>query len=55
MGTPDFGRSVNLLQPGGADNAHRITTGTLGFSDLPTAVIKVQVRSHTDASKNTAD
>ena len=28
-----------LSQPGGADYAHHITTGTPGFSDLPTALI----------------
>ena len=27
-----------LFQPGGTDYAHLITTGTPGFSDLPTAV-----------------
>ena len=29
---------LNLSQPGGADYAHHISTGTLGFSDLPTAL-----------------
>ena len=39
MAHPDFGRSVlTLFQPGGTDYAHRITTGTPGFSDLPTAL-----------------
>ena len=29
---------LTLSQPGGADYARYITTGTLGFSDLPTAL-----------------
>ena len=29
---------LTLSQPGGTDNAHHITTGTPGFSDLPTAL-----------------
>ena len=29
---------LNLSQPGGTDYAHLITTGTSGFSDLPTAL-----------------
>ena len=29
---------VTLSQPGGADCALHITTGTLGFSDLPTTL-----------------
>ena len=29
---------VTLFQPGGTDYAHLITTGTPGFSDLPTAL-----------------
>ena len=29
---------VTLFQPGGADYSHHITTGTPGFSDLPTAL-----------------
>ena len=40
---PDFGRSVNPISTMGADNAHRITTGTPGFSDLPTAL---QLKEH---------
>ena len=36
---PDFGRSVNLSQPGGTDYAHYITTGIPGFSSLPTALL----------------
>ncbi len=30
---------LTLFQPGGTDYAHLITTGTPGFSDLPTALI----------------
>ena len=30
---------LTLFQPGGTDYAHLITTGTPGFSDLPTAPI----------------
>ena len=37
---------LTFSQLGGADYAHHITTGTPRFSDLPIAVIKVQVRSH---------
>ena len=29
---------LTLLQPGGTDSAHLITTGTPGFSDLTTAL-----------------
>jgi len=29
---------LTLFQPGGTDFAHLITTGTPGFSDLPTAL-----------------
>ena len=29
---------LTLFQPGGTDYAHLITTGTSGFSDLPTAL-----------------
>ena len=29
---------LTLSQPGGTDYAHHITTGTPGFSDLPTAL-----------------
>ena len=39
MAPPDFARSVTLSQPGGADYAHQNTTGTSGFSDLPTALL----------------
>ena len=31
-----------LSQPGGADYAHHINTGTPGFSDLPTALVSEQ-------------
>ena len=31
---------LTLFQPGGTDYAHLITTGTPGFSDLPTALHK---------------
>ena len=37
MAHPDFGRSVNPISTRGTDYAHLITTGTPGFSDLPTA------------------
>ena len=32
---------LTLYQPGGADYAHHINTGTPGFSDLPTALLFV--------------
>ena len=32
---------LTLFQPGGTYYAHLITTGTPGFSDLPTALIPV--------------
>ena len=38
MAQPDFGRSVNPISTRGTDFAHLITTGTPGFSDLPTAL-----------------
>ena len=38
MAHPDFGRSVNPISTRGTDYAHLITTGTPGFSDLPTAL-----------------
>ena len=31
---------LTLFQPGGIDYAHLITTGTPGFSDLPTALVR---------------
>ena len=36
---------LTLFQPGGTDYAHLITTGTPGFSDLPTALLMVLVQS----------
>ena len=43
MAHTDFGRSVQA--GGGTDYAHLITTGTPGFSDLPTALsIKLNCR-----------
>jgi hypothetical protein len=33
---------LTLSQPGGADYAHHFTTGTPGFSDLPTALVREQ-------------
>ena len=38
MAPPDFGRSVNPISTRGTDYVHLITTGTPGFSDLPTAL-----------------
>ena len=35
MAYPDFGRSINPI------STHLITTGTLGFSDLPTALLSM--------------
>ena len=35
----DFDRSVNPNLTKGADYIHRITTGSPGFSDLPTALV----------------
>ena len=32
---------LTLFQPGGTDYAHLITTGTPGFSDLPTALLLI--------------
>ena len=38
-GPPQFlADQLTLLQPGWVDYAHHITTGTPGFSDLPTAL-----------------
>ena len=44
MAPPDIGRSDNPMSTGGkgADYAHLITTGTSGFSDLPTALSVVR-------------
>jgi hypothetical protein len=36
-----LGDQLTLSQPREADYAHHITTGTLGFSDLPTALTYV--------------
>ena len=33
---------LTLFQPAGTDYAHLITTGTPGFSDLPTALYTVE-------------
>ena len=38
MAHPIIGRSVNPISTRGTDYAHLITTGTPGFSDLPTAL-----------------
>ena len=39
---------LTLFQPGGTDYTHLITTGTPGFSDLPTALnqdrVKIEMR-----------
>jgi len=32
---------LTLSQPGWIDYAHLITTGTPGFSDLPTSIVKM--------------
>ena len=39
MAPQDFGRSLNPIQPGGADCAHHNITGTPGFSNFPTALL----------------
>ena len=39
MAHPDLADQLTLFQPGGTDYAHLITTGTPGFSDLPTALM----------------
>ena len=39
MAHPDFGRSVNPISTRGTDYAHLITSGTPGFSDLPTSLL----------------
>ena len=39
MAPPDFGRSVNPISTRGTDYVHLITTGSPGFSDLPTALL----------------
>ena len=35
---PDLGRFLNPISTRGTDYAHHITTGSTGFSDLPTAL-----------------
>ena len=42
---PDFGRSVQPISTRGTDYAHLITTGTPGFSDLPTALRAENLRA----------
>ena len=37
--TQIFSDQLTLCYPGGTDYAHLITTGTPGFSDLPTALL----------------
>ena len=37
--TQYLANQLTLFQPGGTDYAHLITTGTPGFSDLPTALL----------------
>ena len=39
MAHPDLADQLTLFHPGGTDYAHIITTGTPGFSDLPTALL----------------
>ena len=39
MHTQYFADQLTLFQTGGTDYARLITTGTLGFSDLPTALL----------------
>ena len=43
MAPPDFVRSVNPISTRGTDYAHLITTGTPGFSDLPTALQSLEI------------
>ena len=38
MAPPDFGRSVNPISTRGTEYVHLITTGTPGFSDIPTTL-----------------
>ena len=37
--TQNLADQLTLFQPGGTDYVHLITTGTPGFSDLPTALM----------------
>ena len=46
MAHPDICRSVNPISTKGTDYAHLITTGTPGFSDLPTALLSVISHLH---------
>ena len=43
---PDFGRSVKAIPISRGRYAHHITTGTPGFSDLPTALYYMPVGVH---------
>ena len=47
MAPQDFCRSVNPISTRGTDYAHLITTGTPGFSDLPTALFLSRVHFST--------
>ena len=49
MAHTDFGRSVNPISTRGTDYAHLITTGTPGFSDLPTALYSYECKHMTAA------
>ena len=39
LASPEFGSSVSLLQPEGADYVHCITASTPGFENLKTSLI----------------
>ena len=41
---------LTLSQPGGGDYAHYITTGTPGFSDLPTALVLITYQHDKDGN-----
>ena len=43
---------LTLFQPGGTDYAHLITTGTPGFSDLPTALELAEILEKSLTKKN---
>ena len=47
-----WGNTVTLFQPGGTDYAHLITTGTPGFSDLPTALLNNRWHQLTEQTTN---
>ena len=51
MTPPDFGRSVNPISTWETDYALLITTGTPGFSDLPTALLWSQPKHANPARK----